>query len=452
MRRLLRRSYWIGNSVAMVFVVIFVAFLVTTDLRNDRNSLHAILSTSSAWTTEASSNLQQLADKIADSAPPMRVTFLMPGGIILADSGEDEQDGAALLKRPEVRQALLTGSGEGIQWKRGLLHPALTAAAKLHDRLVLHLDMPINEIRHLIVFYIPGMLVLFGLLNLISHLVLYPATGKLVNQLMQVQRLLEGALERHDINPNEYFPEIRQAMVTIGYLSDRLHKDLEQVQQSRDMQRDFVDNTSHELKSPLTSIVGFAEMLEDGDDLPQGKKQEYLGYIIRESQRMIAVINDILMLEHAHAPADEELTYVDLYRVAQEVRESLLPQAMEKHIRIHIDGALTVRAVEQDMWELLRNLVSNAIRYGNPNGWVRVTLSAGRLTVKDNGIGIEEEHLPRLFEKFYRADKSRSRNEGGTGLGLAIVANIVLRYGAAIHVESKPGEGTAFHVDFVRNV
>lgn len=452
MRRLLRRSYWIGNSVAMVFVILFVAFLVTTDLRNDRNSLHAILSTSSAWTTEASSNLQQLADKIADSAPPMRVTFLMPGGIILADSGEDEQDGAALLRRPEVRQALLTGSGEGIQWKRGLLHPALTAAAKLHDRLVLHLDMPINEIRHLIVFYIPGMLVLFGLLNLISHLVLYPATGKLVNQLMQVQRLLEGALERHDINPNEYFPEIRQAMVTIGYLSDRLHKDLEQVQQSRDMQRDFVDNTSHELKSPLTSIVGFAEMLEDGDDLPQGKKQEYLGYIIRESQRMIAVINDILMLEHAHAPADEELTYVDLYRVAQEVRESLLPQAMEKHIRIHIDGALTVRAVEQDMWELLRNLVSNAIRYGNPNGWVRVTLSAGRLTVKDNGIGIEEEHLPRLFEKFYRADKSRSRNEGGTGLGLAIVANIVLRYGAAIHVESKPGEGTAFHVDFVRNV
>jgi two-component system phosphate regulon sensor histidine kinase PhoR len=449
-RRLLRRSYWLGNSITMLFVVAFVAFLVQTDLRNDRNSLNAILSTASAWTTEASSNLQQLADKIADSAPPMRVTFLMPNGIILADSGLDDQDGKALLARPEVQDALTQGAGEGMQWDAGLFHPSLTAAAKLNDRLLLHLNMPINEIRHLLVYYIPGMVLLFGLLNLISRLMLYPATNKLVAQLTQVQHLLEGTVARAAINPDDYFPEIRQVMVTIGFLSDRLRRDLEQVQQSRDMQRDFVDNTSHELKSPLTSIVGFAEMLAEGD-LSDQKQQEYLGYIIRESTRMIAVINDILMLEHAEAPADD-LEQVDMHHVAQEVRSSLQPQAAEKDIRVSVTGELTVTAVEQDMWELIRNLVSNAIRYGSQGGWVRVMFSLGRMTVADNGIGIEEEHLPRVFEKFYRADKSRSRNEGGTGLGLSIVANIVLRYGASIHVDSQPGQGTTFTVDFVRNL
>ncbi len=133
MRRLLRRSYWLGNTLTMLFVIVFVAFLVTTDLRNDRNSLKAILSTASAWTTEASSNLRHLSDRIADSAPPMRVTFIMTNGIILADSGADDQDGQALLAREEVRDALFTGTGEGMQWRNDILNPSLAAASKLND-------------------------------------------------------------------------------------------------------------------------------------------------------------------------------------------------------------------------------------------------------------------------------------------------------------------------------
>ncbi|MGI6691892.1 MAG: hypothetical protein GX916_05515 [Clostridiales bacterium] len=452
MRRLLRRSYWLGNSLAMLLVILFVLLTAWTDLENDRNSLKAVLQTASAWTLEATSNLQSLADTIADSASPMRVTFLMPNGIILADSGENEQDGQAMLRRKEVVDALGGGIGERLGYENTIFQPSLYAATLLSGRLILHLSYPINEVENLIKVYIPGMAALYLLLNLISHTVLYPATGKLVRQLEQVGALLEGTVERQQIDPASYFPEIRPAMENINYLIDRMRYDLSEIRKSRDMQREFVDNTSHELKSPLTSIVGFAEMLDEMPDMPEEKKKEYLGYILRESQRMIAVINDLLMLEQAQRPTQEEMADVDLRRTADEVTASLKPQADEKNIRVFVTGAMVVRAVEQDMWELLRNLMSNAIRYGVQDGWVRVSMKDNVLTVQDNGIGIEEEHQARIFEKFYRADKAYSRSIGGTGLGLSIVANITHKYGASIHVDSAPGEGSCFTVTFVRNV
>ena len=145
MRKKLLRAYWLGNVLTLLIVTAFAAIMIATDIDADRGSLMAILNTASAWTSEASSNLQELADKIAHSAPPLRVTFLMPNGIILADSGDDIQDGSRLVAQEEVLEALRAGVGDSFSLERGVFYPALRAALLMEGRLLLHLDRPYRE-------------------------------------------------------------------------------------------------------------------------------------------------------------------------------------------------------------------------------------------------------------------------------------------------------------------
>ncbi len=448
MRKRLLRSYWLGNLLTVLLVMVFVGIMVTTDIANDRGNLQAILHTASAWTAEARSNLQEMAEQIAQAAPPLRVTFVMPNGIVLADSGGETPDGQALVMRQEVREAMAGETGDDLDFSDSWIHPTLNAAVLLNGRLVLHLQKPIQEISYVLFVYLPLTFLLLGVMVAISHWLIDPVTRRMVRQLEQVQELLEGTTQREDIDPDAYFPELRPAMEHITYLIDRMRYDLEQIRKTQDMQRDFVDNSSHELKSPLTSVLGFAEMIYDEPDMPLKERQEYLGYILTECQRMSDVISDILMLERQERVDSQGHGRVNLRQMADQVAVTLKPQAQSQGISIQVTGQCSVRALEVDMRELLRNLMSNAVRYGRHGGWVKVNLADRQLSVSDNGMGIAPEHLARIFEKFYRVDAARDRREGGTGLGLAIVAGITNRYGAKIHVESTPGEGSVFTVDF----
>ena len=170
--------------------------------------------------------------------------------------------------------------------------------------------------------------------------------------------------------------------------------------------------------------------------------------IRNECQRMLEVIEDILLLSHAEARTAESADAVDVTALAHEVCTSLSNQAAQKNIALSVDGALTLRAVEKDVWEILYNLVSNAIRYGREGGYAKVQLSAEGLCVDDDGVGIAAEHIPHLFEKFYRVDEARGMTSGGTGLGLSIVKTIVDRCGGEIRIESEPGSGSRFIVSF----
>ncbi|NLD51669.1 MAG: hypothetical protein GX650_02125 [Clostridiales bacterium] len=448
MKRQLRRAFWAVGIITLAAVLLFVGVMLRRDVVEDQGNLKAILNTATAWTGEANSSLDILANKIADSSPALRVTFMLPNGIVLADSGDTLPDGQRLLQRPEIRQALQGGIGEGIDWSTPL-RPVLYAATLLGQaQMILLVSIQNTEIIHMMTMIVPGVLLLVGLMALSARLFLRPVTQRLTAQLQQVQALLEGTLDREQIDPQGYYPELKPTMENICLLIDRMRYDLQQISATQDMQRDFVNNTSHELKSPLTSILGFAEMLEENEDLPPHKKAEYLQYILTDSRRMLAVIENILLLQKEAPLPENDLPPVNLRKVAEEVRRSLMPQCEPRGIRILVEGSLGVRALEQDMWELLRNLMSNAVRYGKQDGWVEVRMQEGALSVRDDGVGIAEEHLTRIFEKFYRVDKSRNRGMGGTGLGLSIVAGLVNRYGASIHVDSTLGEGTCFTVTF----
>lgn len=227
--------------------------------------------------------------------------------------------------------------------------------------------------------------------------------------------------------------------------------DITQIRNGEKMREEFFANASHELKTPLTAIKGFNDLiaLKTSDE----EIKSFTAKSDKEITRLVSLIGDMLdlsKLENGGKIADAE--ELDLGKVATEVAESLAPLAANKKISVSVSGNGIVRMEREHAVELVKNLVENAIRYNNENGKVEVTVlkDGGNvvLRVKDNGIGIEEEHLGRIFERFYRVNKSRSRETGGTGLGLSIVKHVCALYNAEPVVHSRYGEGTIVEVKF----
>ena len=214
--------------------------------------------------------------------------------------------------------------------------------------------------------------------------------------------------------------------------------------------REFTANVSHELKTPLQSIMGSAELMENGlvkpEDMPV-----FVGRIRSEAARLVTLIEDIIRLSQLDEGVELPTESVALRPLAEETVSSLHDAAAAKNVTLSVTGeAVTVRSVRRLLSEILYNLCDNAIKYNVPNGSVTVDLSptanGAALTVSDTGIGIPPEHQSRVFERFYRVDKSHSRQSGGTGLGLSIVKHAVQDLGGAIHLDSTPGQGTSIRV------
>ena len=224
-------------------------------------------------------------------------------------------------------------------------------------------------------------------------------------------------------------------------------RDVTDKRMSEQLKADFFANAGHELKTPLTAISGFAELLENGL-VPKDKKDYYIGKILTEAKRMSTIISDILEISSLeNKTAAEEVTDCKLSEICTAVKECLEPTAAAKNVTIDLSGdGFTVRAAYKHIYELVENIVSNAVKYNKDGGKVEITLhdvgEIGCIYVKDNGIGIPKESLNRVFERFYRVDKGRSTKEGSTGLGLSIVKHIVNCYGGTVTIDSELGKGT----------
>jgi len=216
------------------------------------------------------------------------------------------------------------------------------------------------------------------------------------------------------------------------------------------MRQEFVANVSHELKTPLTSIKGFAELTATGLVTNVESVRGYQEKIVFQSDRLLATINDILLLSKLESTKPKALKEVDTRSVADQVKEALKLLADEKDIIIQISGEGTVMAEPEPIYHLIYNLTDNGIKYGHGGGFVKVTLNGQKITVADDGMGIPEKDVERVFERFYRVDKSRSAERGGTGLGLAIVKHTVQKYGGTVSIKSVVGGGTEVFVEFGR--
>lgn len=301
---------------------------------------------------------------------------------------------------------------------------------------------------------IPAIVILFILILKFIDVFAESFAKRLLSPLEEINGLLEGKQEGGRKDKIKTFKEVEPIVENINYLVTKLNYDFAEMEKTQQMRTDFVANVSHELKSPLTSIKGFAELILSGLITNQDKQRDYLARIVTESNRLLHIINDILYLSEVESVKinQVELENVSLDQVATNVIKSLEGLRAEKDIKLFITGTGSIKAVESDIWELIYNLVDNGIRYGKDRGFVQIKIISNEdkttLIIQDNGIGIDQAHLPRIFERFYKEDQSRNRKGKGTGLGLSIVRNIVVKYGGVIRVESMKGNGTTFKMEF----
>ena len=226
--------------------------------------------------------------------------------------------------------------------------------------------------------------------------------------------------------------------------------DITERETAEQARREFTANVSHELKTPLQGIIGSAELLENGMVKPEDMPR-FIGHIRKEAQRLVALIADIIRLSQLDEGVELPKEPVELLALSSEVAENLRAAAEKAEVCIHVDGeAATVCGVRRLLYEMIYNLCDNAVKYNKPNGSVRIHVEnqegSAVVSVMDTGIGIAPEHQDRIFERFYRVDKSHSKASGGTGLGLSIVKHAVLYHGGKITLESKPDQGTEIRV------
>ena len=373
----------------------------------------------------------------------LRVTLVDFQGNVLYDNEVSSDSLENHLDRPEVRGAMETGEGEAVRNSETLARNTFYYAVRNGDGDVLRVAKDAESIYSIFSSAAPTILWILAALILLSLGMAHFLTHKLI---VPIEKLAENMDSSVDA------AEYEELAPFIGMIQEQ-HKD---ILKNAQMRQEFTANVSHELKTPLTSISGYAELIETG--MASEEDVVRFAHGIRSSaQRLLTLINDIIRLSELDSgEVETPFENLNLYELAGTCVEMLQMNAEKHKVEISLEGyECHIRGNRQMIEELLYNLCDNAIRYNNEGGRVKVQVyretSAGRrtvLSVKDTGIGIPKEHQDRIFERFYRVDKSRSKSTGGTGLGLAIVKHIVAKHQAVMELESEVGKGTEIKVLF----
>ena len=277
------------------------------------------------------------------------------------------------------------------------------------------------------------------------------SVGNTIKEAMEKGKA-EIILKRYGLDYQLGRSKIESAGKTLGAVL--LAVDVTEKNNAERTRREFSANVSHELKTPLQSIIGSAELMENNlvkeEDMPR-----FVGHIRKEAERLVNLVEDIIRLSWLDENRDMETELVSLKDIAAETKEALENTANEKNVTINISGEdIKLHGVRSLLYEIVYNLCENGIKYNKEGGKVDITLSkeAGKdiLVVEDTGIGIKEDQQSRIFERFYRVDKSRSKETGGTGLGLSIVKHAAMYHNADVTLESTEGQGSKFTVMFPR--
>ena len=367
-----------------------------------------------------------------------RVTRINTDGTVMYDSRRDESTLDNHRSRQEVSSALENGSGEDIRVSGTVGKEMYYYALLLDDGTVLRVAKLMDGLVSTALSVLPVMCILAGAMLVIAWLMAKWQTARLIKPINELD--LEHPLEN---TASEEMTPLLEAM-------DRQNKEKDAVSQ---MRKEFSANVSHELKTPLTSISGYAEIMKNGmvrpEDVPNFSDRIY-----KEARRLITLVEDIIKLSKLDEESVElEKEAVDLYALCREIVSRLSPQANAKKVHIVVEGEPVVyRGIRQILDEMIYNVCENAIKYNVTGGqvsvWVGNTLQGPKVSITDNGIGIPKEHHERIFERFYRVDKSHSKESGGTGLGLSIVKHGALLHGAKVTVDSEAGKGTRIDIKF----
>lgn len=377
-----------------------------------------------------------------------RITWITASGSVLYDNEADTAVMENHLEREEIRQALSSGQGESSRYSDTLSEMQLYFAQRLPDGSVLRLSATQATVWRL----------LLGLaLPVIGVIVIALALSFVLASRLS-RRIVEPINTLDLDDPAQYlgqsdYTEIEPLLQRLDRQKEQIHRDQAELEKTSLIRQEFTANVSHELKTPLHVISGYAELIESGmvkpEDIPQ-----FAGRIRMESQRMGKLVEDIIdltKLDSGGIGMSWETT--DLLSVAKGAAEGLASEAEASGVTLTVEGeSATIRGIPQYLYSIVYNLCDNGIKYSAAGGHVTVRTEAlpqaVKLVVSDTGIGIPPEHQDRIFERFYRVDKSRSKEVGGTGLGLSIVKHAARLHGASIELQSSPSEGSIFTISF----
>lgn len=370
----------------------------------------------------------------------LRITWIAQDGSVWYDSMEDAVTMENHKNRPEVSEAFKTGEGRDIRKSATSSKHTFYYAALLTDGSVLRIAKESAGIYHLLYNIIFTTIAIGGVIFVICAVFSRRLTRRLMTP---VERLADNLTM---VEEESVYEEMRPFVATIK----QQHMD---ILDHAKMRQEFTANVSHELKTPLTAISGYAELISSGMT-DEADTRHFADEIHSNAERLQTLINDIIQLselDNDHLKLEFET--VDLYELAQNAASMLQVTAEKNEVSVDVRGESVMLSGSRTLLEeLVYNLCSNAVRYNKRGGSVTVTTTEedGRpmLVVEDTGIGIPKEQQERVFERFYRVDKSRSKQTGGTGLGLAIVKHIVAQHNAKITLESEEDIGTKITVLF----
>ncbi|MBO4689116.1 MAG: two-component sensor histidine kinase [Clostridiales bacterium] len=432
-KTIFRNTFLVGISVLLLCAVLFFGMQYT----RTKDDTYEALQQEAVYVEQGM--LQGGTSYLESLGNGNRITWIDANGEVLYDSSfplplANEKDS------PEVASALKDGEGKGIRTSESSGESTMYYARKCKDGSVIRLSRPISAVREGFLAVRPFVWVLV-LVVVISGVLSFRIAKQIVNPINDID------LDHPETNK---YPELKPLIEKIEEQKITIQ---EEVAGREQMRREFSANVSHELKTPLTSISGFAELMSEGV-VSGDKVQEFSRDIYKESQRLIALVDDIIKLSRLDEDAVEpEWENVDLYALSADVLDGLRPVASKQGITLKLTGSPnTVPGVYQLINEMVYNLCDNAVKYNTPGGKVTVDVSSKGdevfLSVADTGIGIPPEHQKRVFERFYRVDKSHSKEIGGTGLGLSIVKHGAQHHGAKVTMESEPGLGTKITLIF----
>ena len=385
-----------------------------------------------------------------------RITIIDQDGSVLADSEAGNPETMENhSNRKEVKEAFKNGFGTQIRNSSTIKGSMLYAAyCSPTQNKVIRLSIRHEVLNDLMSMMVPSIVLSFVLALSVAGVLTNKFANSVTKPLLEISGKLEGIYdEKIDFNfPQYQYDELNVIARTTTDMSKSVQDYIRKLEQEKQIRQEFFSNASHELKTPLTAIRGYAELLQSGMASDERMQKEFLGRIHSEVEEMTSLINDILMISRLESkelmPTRENLR---IPSVVEEVKKTLTPLADENQVSLSVHCCdQTVYMDHSHLQGILTNLISNAIKYNRPGGFVHtdITMDSTGLSIRveDSGIGIAKEDQKRIFERFYRVDKGRSKRVAGTGLGLSIVKHVAEFYGGCVSVESQPGVGSTFLV------
>ena len=458
MKRAIVKRFIVVLIVAMAIssIVISMSYyrLASHRVMEDMKPVLLLLDATIDW--ESSDLEKQIVEISKQMNDDYRITLIDQDGSVLADSETGNPETMENHKnRKEVKEAFQDGFGTKVRNSSTIKGSMMYAAyCSPTQHKVIRISIHHDVITDLMKMMVPSIVISLLLALSVAGVLTNKFANSVTKPILEISHKLEGIYdEKIDFNfPHYQYDELNIIARTTTDMSKSVQDYIRKLEKEKTIRQEFFSNASHELKTPLTAIRGYAELLQSGMASDTNMQKEFLGRIHSEVEEMTSLINDILMISRLETkelmPTKEMLC---VKSVAEEVKKTLKPLADENNVSLEIHCCDDFVYMDRSHLQgILSNLMGNAVKYNRPGGFVQtdITMDSTSLSIRveDSGIGLAKEDQKRIFERFYRVDKGRSKRVAGTGLGLSIVKHVTEFYGGCVSVESQSGVGSTFLV------